>query len=212
MDALAAGQTLSASRRGPIPDTVGDHDLTVRSDSTGVVKAVTGASGQGRALDFPSTGYVAITAADPAGLSPHARDFEVSVWVSVTAGDISAKGANVIQQGTYYQDQWKLEVDGGRAGCRFADGDIRQGAHAALVRSPSRVDDGRWWIITCRKTASQVAVVVERVGGSGPQTTSQAAKIGSIDSTQPVVVGSKGIPSDADQYRGYLDNVEVRFP
>lgn len=212
VEGLAVGRTLSAASPGPVPDTVADHDLTVRSDSTAAVTVVPGASGQGVALDFPSTGYTAVTAARPEGLSPHDRDFEVSAWVSVRTIDIGSLGSNLMQQGTYYQDQWKMEVDGGRAGCRFADGDVRSGAHAALVRSPNRIDDGSWWILTCRKTANQVAVVVERVGGSGPQTTALASQVGSIDSTKPVMVGSKGIPSDADQFRGLLDNLVVRFP
>lgn len=210
-EGLRAGRQVSVTDPGPIPDTVGGHDLTMRSDATAAVTVVGGAPGQGTALAFPKFGYTALTAAQSSTLSPHDRNIEVSAWVSINAADIG-QGSNVVQQGTFYQDEWKLEVDGGRAGCRFADGDVRRGAHEASVRSSVRVDDGAWWILTCRKRANEVSVVAERVGGSGPQVMTTASQVGSIDSSEPVVVGSKGIPSDPDQFRGRVDNVEVRFP
>ncbi|MGI8755644.1 MAG: hypothetical protein ACR2MB_07240 [Acidimicrobiales bacterium] len=210
-EGLTVGRRISVADPGPVPDTVGGHDLTMRSDATAAVTVVGGAPGQGVALAFPESGYTALTAAQSSTLSPHDRDIEVSAWVSIDAADIG-QGSNVMQQGTYYQDEWKLELDGGRAGCRFADGDVRSGAHQASVQSSVRVDDGAWWMVTCRKTATQVTVVAERVGGSGPQVRSAASQVGSIDSTEPVMVGSKGIPSDPDQFRGRADNIDVRFP
>lgn len=211
VDELPVGRTLSAASPGPVADGVGDHDLTVRSDSTATIRVVAGAAGEGTALDFPSSGYVTLQAARPQDLSPGNATIEVQAWVSVTAADLDPAGNNVVQQGTYYQDQWKVQVDGGKPGCRFADGDIRQGAKAALVESPVTVTDGAWWIVTCRKTSDQVAVVVERASGGAPTSTAASSDVGSIVSTAPVLVGSKGIPSDSDQYHGKLDNLEVRI-
>lgn len=211
VDDLAVGTTLSASQPGPVRDATGRHDLTVGPGSTAAVKVVAGAPGHGTALDFPASGYVDLHAGDPAGLSPGDRPFEVQVLLATSAAELDAHGNNVVQQGLFNQDQWKLQVDGGKASCRFADGDVKTGAHAAFVKSPTRIDDGAWWSVTCRKTASTVTLVLQRLGSAEVETMTVPSDVGSIESTSPVQVGSKATPSNPDQFHGLLDDVTVRI-
>lgn len=210
-DELTVGQSLSVAAPGPVHDSTGRHALSVGSRSDAAIAVVAGAPGHGRALDFPASGYVDLHAADPAGLSPGVRPFEVQALLATTAAELDPGGNNVVQQGLFNEDQWKLQIDGGKASCRFADGDVNAGAHAAYVESPTRIDDGAWWSVTCRKTATKATLVLQRLGSTDVETRSVPSDVGSIESTSPVQVGSKSSRSNPDQFHGLLDDVTVRI-
>lgn len=211
IDELPVGRVLSAAHPGPVKDATGHHALTVGPGSNATITVVAGAPGHGSALQFPASGYVDLHAADPAGLSPGSRPIQVQVLLSTTAAKLDPLGNNVVQQGLYFQAQWKLEVDGGTAGCRFADGDIRTGGREVSVRSRVRIDDGAWWLVTCQKAATTASVVVQRFGSTNVEVTTVPSQVGSINSSNPVQVGSKAAPSDADQFHGRLDDISVRI-
>jgi len=208
-DELQPGTLISTAHPQSVRDTTSSgHDLTIGSNSTAAISVVA-VAGQGSALQFPASGTASLRAAGSSSFNPGTGNFSVRARLSVTAAQVSTtSGSNVIQKGRFGEPQWKLQLDNGIPSCRFADVNGRsivwRGTH------PQRITDGAWFDLTCAKTPGRVALTVQRVGAptATPETTS--VTLGSITNAAPVTVGSKGMCTNADQFRGRLDNITFR--
>lgn len=152
-------------------------------------------------LDF--FGYSAVTTPDRANLNPGTSDFSFGARIALTRG---VGDWNVMQKGYWADQQWKLSTHvatgGARLSCRF-NGSL--GAVHVFTDQPVISTDGTWHNVACRRTGDTVTVEVDGVTvaqGSGP--------IGSISSTKPYLIGSKGVGfASPDQYLGLLDDAFV---
>jgi hypothetical protein len=205
---LPAGWLIRPASPIDLPDsTRHGFRLRIHPNSTEAITVVEHPR-QGTALQFPSTGQAALQLDDSARFNPGTRDFEVSVWISVTADQIGPDGANVIQKGLAHESQWKVQVDGGVPSCAYTDTEGRRVEWAGRPSTP--VTDGAWYKVICRKTSTEVSLTVQRIGRIAPRPDVEPVTLGAISNDAPVTVGSKGTPTDYDQFRGRIDNVAVR--
>lgn len=207
-DELSPGTVLRPSDGRDLPDSSRQgHRLRMHPVSDAAISVV-GVSGRGSVLDFPDQGHAALTPRDSGRFDPGPRDFEVAVWLSVTADQIGPNGANVIQKGLGTGSMWKLEIDGGVPACGYVD---TAGQRVLWPGRASRpVTDGAWYLVTCRKTSTQVSISVQRAGEITPRPDVHVVSLGSISNDSPVTVGAKESTADYDQFRGRLDDVAIR--
>lgn len=134
-------------------------------------------------------------------LDPGTSDFSVSLRLRTEQplANIAQKG----QSGTA-GGYWKIEVAGGQVACHFRSGT----GDRLSVRSPLRIDDGRWHAVRCERIGGTVALMLdgERHERSGLS--------GSISNTWPVSIGGKTQCNQAqvgcDYFAGDLDFVRIR--
>lgn len=153
-------------------------------------------------LDF--YGRSVVETPSRANLNPGTSDFTFGARIALTRG---VGRRNVMQKGNFGDQQWKLSttVVSGEAGlsCRFSGSG---GAVFVTTNQAVIPTDGSWHEVACSRAGNTVRVLVDGVTvaqGSGP--------IGSISSTKPYLIGSKGAGNLAapDQYLGLLDNAFV---
>lgn len=153
-------------------------------------------------LDF--FGRSVVETPDRPSLNPGTADFAFGVRLALTRG---VGNWNVMQKGYWNDQQWKLSLhDAGssaQVSCRVSGSN---GAVHVFTDGAVLPADGTWHQVGCARIGSEVQVRLDGVvvaTGSGP--------IGSVSSTQPYLVGSKGIGaiSDPDQYAGLLDDAYV---
>ena len=107
---------------------------------------------------------------------------------------------DLIRKGDYPTPggEYKMEYQqSGQASCGF-----KGSAHYAEIIAGPALNDGQWHTITCVKTSSAIELIVDG------QAYSQAANIGSIANTDPVIIGSH---PGADWYQGSLDEASIRI-
>jgi hypothetical protein len=128
-------------------------------------------------------------------------------------GDPGEAGENVIERGRAVdgQPQWKLQVDHGRASCRWSDG-----THVLLLPENGGdmpLEQDRWYDLECQRRPGGVFALVTRdpaVPRSEGEITKTVPEMGAILPGGPVTVGAKrigGPDAQTDQFRGDLDDI-----
>jgi hypothetical protein len=199
---VAAGQFAEESGRSA--------PLRVRSANGGVVRFT--AHGAGQAVGFPAACVptaatcprVVLEAVDDVDLNPATRAFRYGVTVAVGRTQLS-KSANVMQKGVAGTgSQWKLLLGAGqgKAQCVVTG----QGATTAYVaKSDVSVADGNWHQLSCVRSATALAIVVD--GRQRSQVTLPATL--TISNNLPLRVGAANFSTRTDRFNGYLDDAFV---
>jgi hypothetical protein len=201
-DALgAAGTYADASGNG--------HTLRVLTRNGAVLH--TTPHGTGQAVVFPplctaGTGCprMVLQAPSAAALNPGSRPLQFGATVRLAANQTSA-GQNILQKGySATGGQYKLQVDklAGHPSCALT-GDTSSAIH--LAKSSITVADGHWHQVACRRVGTALTVLVDgavRGAATVPATLS-------IDNTNPLVLGGKGLSTNSDQYQGALDDAWI---
>lgn len=174
-------------------DSAGSHTGTLHSVTLGLA----GASGFAYGFNG-STSYVSVPSASD--LVPGTADLTVTLSLKTTVAPASPDW-DLIRKGLYNSPggEFKMEYQpSGQASCGFQG----SAGYAELTAGPA-VNDGRWHTVSCKKTATAIAVVVD--GTSYPKT----ANIGSItNSSDNVVIGAR---PGSEFFNGALDEASIRI-
>ena len=133
-------------------------------------------------------------------LNPGNRDFAVTVRTNtrIMFGNIIQKGQSG-NRGGYF----KVENPGGVIQCFFQGPEGR-----VAVRSPRRLNDGRWHTIRCKRTARGVSMLVD-----GELVARGRGRTGTIANDWPVAIAGKvdcdQIEVGCDYYAGHLDRIRI---
>lgn len=214
-----------------VPAVRNDGDARVRLE---VVTAnggnLTWAEGRGagmalRTPPFAPDGLVPAAAvlATPAGggddvLSPGRRTFRLEVDLEADppeAGRDGDDGDNLVQRGRYGEGvaQYKLQLDHGIPACRVAG---TEGQAELAADDPLR--PGRWYRLTCTRTADEVRLVVLDLEAGSLKVVDESVAVDVGDVALEGVplsvaakVGDDGRldPAGLDQFHGVIDRVVV---
>jgi len=168
----------------------------------------------------PARAVLRIRASSGDPLSPRSDPFDFGADFRLdprSTGSSVDNGDNLVQRGLYNdRGQYKLELDGGRVGCR-----VKGASGAVYVRSTVQIQRDTWYRAVCRREGDQVTVHVARLTASGPgsftRTTAQGAT-GDVNlgDTVPLSAGGKLRNDGAmevsatDQFNGVVDRVLYR--
>src|SRR6266550_4052041 len=175
-------------------DSVGQNNGTPHSVTLGR------AGFSGLAYGFNgSTSYVSVPSAG--SMNPGSANFSFTIHLQTTGTPPPPpEDWDLIRKGDYPTPggEYKMEYqESGQASCGF-----KGSAHYAEIIAGPALNDGQWHTITCVKTSSDIELIVDG------QAYSQAANIGSIANTDPVIIGSH---PGADWYQGSLDEASIRI-
>lgn len=198
--------------------------------SGGALKAGSWRSGS-QVFDFPgftwsSTEPRAVVRVTPRGtvdpLAPGWRDFSFGADFrkeSRSSGTSVDNGDNLIQRGLWNDSaQYKIEVDGGRPGCR-----IKGDKGSVTVRAGLQVDSRRWYRVRCSRASNTVTLWVREYYGDGTFRSMSVRQTGTIGSLKwpktrtPLSVGGKLAPDGAmvrsatDQFNGLVSDPILRI-
>jgi len=151
-------------------------------------------------------------------LSPGRRPFRIEIDVKADPAERGREGDNgdnLLQRGRYGKGlaQYKLQLDHGVPACRVAG---TKGV--AELEAPDPVEPGRWYRLTCTRTAGSVRLVVVDLEGGSVATAEEAVAVdvgsvvlGDVPLSVGAKVGDDGRldPSDLDQFHGVIDRVVV---
>lgn len=129
-------------------------------------------------------------------------------------GEPGEAGENVLERGRAVAgtSQWKLQVDHGRASCRWSDG-------TTVLLLPDDADgelplaQNRWYAVECERQAGGVFTVTvfdAATGRAEGRFAKTVPAMGAILPEGPVTVGAKklgGPDAQTDQFRGDLDDI-----
>jgi hypothetical protein len=184
------------------------HLLKTLAVNGGVLRTVRHGNGQG--ISFPpkctgaSCARVVLQATDVPDLNPGTRNLRYGARVLLSPAETSS-GENVLQKGyATAGGQYKLQVDGisGKPSCVMS-GKTDPAIHVA--KSQTSVADGDWHTVECRRTGTELTVLVDdQAGGSAtvPATLE-------VLTAQPLSIGGKGTGVNNDQFHGSLDDVWI---
>ncbi|MGK5442944.1 LamG-like jellyroll fold domain-containing protein [Micromonospora sp. URMC 105] len=158
-------------------------------------------TGASPAIAFPASGSAVIQVPNAANLNPGTQDFTISALVKVTSAQVTS-GANLVQKGVHADPaQWKLQLDGGKPGCRIA-GTGADGAASLLLTAETSIADQGWKFVQCKRRGDVLTLLV----GTETVDTDTGASM-DITSTAKVNIGARGAGlTNNDQFRGELDN------
>lgn len=150
-------------------------------------------------------------------LAPRLRDFEFGADFrkdSLSSGTTVDNGDNLIQRGLWNEPaQYKIEVDGGRPGCR-----IKGDRGSVSVSAAFRVDPGLWYRVRCKRVANTVTLQTQEYRDDGTIRTVLTSRTGTIGSVvwpktrTPLSVGGKlradgsMVSSATDQFNGLVND------
>ncbi len=179
-----------------------------------------------RVFDFPSftwssTPPRAVLRVTPKGsgdpLAPGWRDFSFGADFRKdlqSSGTTVDNGDNLIQRGLWNEPaQYKIEVDGGRPGCR-----IKGDQGAVAVRAALRVDSRLWYRVECKRVTNTVVLTIQEYRSDGTINVVSVRETGTIGSLAwpkartPLSVGGKLgadgaiVGSATDQFNGLVSN------
>jgi hypothetical protein len=145
-----------------------------------------------------SSSYVSVPSAD--SLNPGAATVTITIHLQTT-GTPPAPPADwdVFRKGLYTTagGEFKMEFQqSGQASCGFEG----SGGYSELIAGP-KINDGQWHTVQCVKTASKIELIVDGLAYS------QAANLGAIANTAPVVIGAR---PGSDWYLGALDEASIQ--
>jgi hypothetical protein len=205
-DALGLGTTVNdSSGHG--------NDGTVRGEDGGRIVGVAGLLGSTAANFVASCSIepcpkVLVQVPSSAELNPGYASFEYGVRLRLAPWQTS-DGQNLLQKGRWSTPggQWKLQVDNsaGRPSCRVA-GELDGVDYSEKVVSEVSVADDEWHTVTCRRTQTELKILVDGVNRG--ETRMPAVR---LSSEAPVTVGAKGLGDNNDQFQGVLDDVFMRL-
>jgi hypothetical protein len=148
-----------------------------------------------------------------ASLNPGSADFTVSAFVKLDSGDIASAtaGANVVQKGlnSTVGGQWKMQVDGGKPGCRLIANDTNR--TELLAKWPTSIVGQGWKFVRCERRhtgtgATATTTLQIFVAGTAGELKSAPGLLG-VSNSSDVTIGAKSVGANNDQFRGSLDNV-----
>jgi hypothetical protein len=172
-------------------DSAGDHDGSLHS----VVLGLPGF--KGTAYGFTGSSYVSVPSA--ADLNPGSANIMITIHLKSTSVPASPDW-DLIRKGLYETSggEFKMEYQpSGQASCGFKG----SGGYSELIAGPA-LNNGQWHTVRCVKTSSAIQLIVDG------QTFSQAANIGSISNTAPVVIGAR---PGSEYFKGSLDQANIRI-
>jgi hypothetical protein len=138
-------------------------------------------------------------------LNPGTATFSVTFRLRVPS--VAASLGNVMQKGQTGTPGgfWKVQLDGGhgRILCSFVSP-----TGSGSIFNPKIIADNQWHVVTCRRTPTSVATIVDGVSAT------IAHPVGNISNTWPLSIGGKSSCSatphhDCDYFIGNIDYVEV---
>ncbi|MBI5090289.1 MAG: LamG domain-containing protein [Actinobacteria bacterium] len=204
------GQAGTLTAGSTVADASGYGNVgTVKTKSGGAIDtADTTARFPGRCTQEPCPNAI-IEVPSSGSLNPGTAAFEWGASI-LLAPDDTSDGENVIQKGLYggAGGQWKLQVDksAGKPSC-VVSGKHNGTSRQVVLTSPVSVADGAWHQVTCRRTATAVALIID---GTTRATASMPAV--NLTSTAVVTIGGKNASTaDNDQFQGRLDDVFMRL-
>lgn len=163
--------------------------------NTNVTFVTPGFDGTGGAYSFNGTSRVVIP--DSASLNPGSADVTLTAYVNTSVLPGAVGDYDLIRKKKGKQ-LYKMEIFGtGQGYCQFK-GNI----NSVAVKGGPNVVDGRWHLIVCTKTASQVSLMVD-----GVTVATKVRTAGSISNTIGVYLGMK--PDRGDAYTGLMDEVSI---
>jgi Concanavalin A-like lectin/glucanases superfamily len=134
-------------------------------------------------------------------LNPGTLDYSVTIrakWTNAFGNIIQKGQAGAV--GGYF----KLQAPNGLVQCLF-----RGATGSAGVSSKRALNDGRWHVVTCTRTATQVSMTVD---GVVTMTISHAT--GAISNNVPLTIAGKSncdqIKITCDYFAGQIDYVQIR--
>jgi hypothetical protein len=132
------------------------------------------------------------------------QNIDISFWLNTTSLP-SSGDFDLVRMGDYPYPEYKIElVSTNQIECTF-----HHSATGGFAQGGSNLNDGKWHFVQCVKTATQVQVWID-----GTEVASTNVAIGDVSPTQPVFIGSHGLPGTAsgfDWYHGMLAEVEFSF-
>jgi hypothetical protein len=157
----------------------------------------------GVAPGFSGTAYgfsrSTVTVPSASDLNPGSQTITTTIHVKTTSApatpdwDLFRKG-----QYTTAGGEWKMEYQpSGQASCGFKGSN----GYSELMAGPS-LKNGQWHAVSCRKTSTQIQVIVDG------QMFSKTANIGTIANSAPVIMGSY---PGAEFFQGTLDEASIVF-
>jgi hypothetical protein len=186
------------------------HLLKSLAANGGAVRIVRHGNGQGVAFPPKCAGRscprVVLRATGVPDLNPAAKNLRYGAQVLLSPAETAA-GENIVQKGySTAGGQYKLQVDGrsGKPSCVLSD---RKDPAIHVARSRSSVADGGWHTLECRRTGTELALLVD-------DRTVRTVKVPaglSVVTGQPLSIGGKGVGVDNDQFHGSVDDVWVRI-
>jgi hypothetical protein len=178
------------------------------------LRLVSGAHGEGHALEFPAPCLAAQQKTCPkeivevypdTSLAPGKDAFAWGARIQLKRND-TAKGSNVIQKGFSLggESQWKLQVDGaqGQPSCVLVgvnDTEIHE------VLADVSVADNVWHDVRCSRTRDSLVITVD---GAAKKSVLIPKDL-TIAPPGPVRIGGKDLKPDNDQFFGNVDNLYV---
>ena len=184
------------------------HLLRTRAANGGGVRTVR--HGDGHGVTFPATCTGAtcpravLQATDVPDLNPGSRNLRYGAAVLLSPTETSS-GENVMQKGyATAGGQYKLQVDGvsGRPSCALSD---RSDPAVHVARSRTSVADGRWHTLECRRTGTELTILVD----DRPDGRATVPATLQIVTPQPLSLAGKGAGAGNDQFHGSLDDVWI---
>ena len=151
-------------------------------------------------LDF--FGRSVVQTPDRPSLNPRTADFSFGTRLALTRG---VGDWNVMQKGFFKDRQWKLSIHA-RSGAAQLSCRVSGSSGAVHVFTDGAViTDGQWHQAVCAREGNEIQVRLD-----GAVVARGTGAIGSVTSTRPYLVGSKGMDlADPDQYLGLLDDAFV---
>ena len=170
----------------------------------------TTAHGSGQAVVFPascdgtSCPRLVLQAEHAADLNPGTGPIRFGAGVLLAKSETS-EGENIVQKGySTTGGQYKLQVDGlgGKPSCVMSD---KSSTTIYRAQSAVSIADSRWHRLECRRSGTALSVLVDDVV-RGTKTIPAGL---SVNTTQPLSIGGKGLAENNDQFHGTLDDVWV---
>jgi hypothetical protein len=192
-----SGTTMTGSG-GPNGTISGDVTLGVSGHTNGAYAFNTTVGNCDGSGNITGTGHVVIPSNSV--FSPGSSDFSFSVWVNTTA--VPGTGScdfDVFRRGASYKiEMLPYRTTKAKPLCQWKG--TLAGTH---LSAKVQVNDGKWHQITCQRTASGEALLVD-----GVSLATTSVNVGSIVSSAQVLVASKS--SNADFYVGLLDDLSFQ--
>ena len=205
---ISVRYTFDGGVNRPITDLKGGHRLFAVGQNGGKLSLVP--QGSGLAVEYPDRCNLSSERECPRAilegvrddaLNPGKRPMRYGASIQMTHGDL-ADGANVLQKGYSVGkvSQFKLQVDhrAGHPSCVIA-------SRTKIYRAepPLDVADGAWHNVTCARSATRLAIIVDGVERAAVHVPPSL----SIANAEPLRVGGKGANKGNDQFAGRIDNV-----
>jgi hypothetical protein len=193
---------------GTYDDGSGNGHLLKVATRGGVLRTTAHGSGQAVVFPAPCDGSncprLVLQAQHAADLNPGSGPIRFGAGVLLARSETS-EGENIVQKGySTTGGQYKLQVDGlgGKPSCVMSD---KSSTTIYRAQSTVSIADSGWHRLECRRAGTVLSILVDDVV-RGTRTVPAGL---SVNTTQPLSVGGKGLAENNDQFHGTLDDVWV---